>query len=133
VEEQRMMFARFFAIWLAVAVAAVPLAALADCWVKVTGTRDVPAVYGYGGKCEFRMVDANRRYAEASCPGPKGEVLVRQRSNPNSKTCIVSIWSSGMFKTTWHADLSRNDGGVCSWRWGGENTILLTIKNDIRD
>lgn len=126
------MLARSLCICLAALVAAAPLAALADCWVKATGTRDVPDVYGWGGGCLHRMVDGNKRLSEASCPGPKGAVVVKQRFT-GGKECIVSIWSSGTFKTTWHADLSRNDGNVCSFNWGGENTILLTIKNDLRD
>jgi hypothetical protein len=126
------VLARILSICLAGVLATVPLATLADGWVKGTGTWEIPVVYFWKNETGCRLVQthASQRTAEASCPS-RGEVIVGQRHN--GKKCIVNIWSTGVFATTWHAEFLKNEGHVCSFTWGGENTVLLTIKNDLRD
>jgi hypothetical protein len=123
------MFIRFFAVCLATLVAAMPLAArAADFRLNAIGSKGVPDVYAWSG-CRNLGVDGNRRLSYAGCAGDGGIQIRKRYSEPQSDTCELRVWETGLLKFTWHAEFKKNEHTVCSIKWANADTLDLQIIN----
>jgi hypothetical protein len=124
------MFIRFFAVCLATIFAAMPLAARAgDFRLNALGSKTLPSVYAWSG-CRSLGVDGNRRLSYAACTRDGGIQIRQHYSNPQSSTCELRVWETGLLKFTWHAEFKKNEHTVCSIKWANDDTLDLHIIND---
>ena len=46
-----------------------------------------------------------------------------------SRWCTLSVWKSGTVGgVTWHANLAKNPGNICSMKWDTGNTVTVIIQ-----
>jgi hypothetical protein len=118
---------RYLSLLAAFLIAATPIAARADFWLNYRGAHGWNRTDGYEyikahGQC-------TRYYPRKFHTGCTGAGSFDITGSAAKGWCTLSVWKSGTVGgVTWHANLSKNPGNICSINWDNGNTVTLIIQ-----